>query len=226
MKLFKSLDLELKQDNSGNYEFEGYASTFGNVDLGNDVVVSGAFSKSLQKDPSVPILWQHRMDEPIGKSSVLYEDQKGLKIGYKLPQDDSFVRDRVMPQIKIGSVKEMSIGYWVDDYDYDSKSGVRYLKDVSLFEVSLVTKAMNPEALITAFKSIESIRDVENYLRKHGISNSESKTLISMIHRLKDSSDQRDADQENSQREVDDFKGIMSELKDLKTLFSNNLIIT
>lgn len=226
MKLFKSIDLELKKDSLGNYEFEGYASTFGNVDLGNDVIVSGAFSKSLQKESSVPILWQHRMDEPIGKSSELYQDEKGLKIAYNLPKEDSFVRDRVMPQVKIGSVKEMSIGYWVDDYDYDPKTGIRYLKDISLFEVSLVTKAMNPEALITAFKSIESIRDVENYLRKHGISNSESKTLISMIHRLKDSSDHRDVGQENSQREVDDFKELMSDVKDLKTLFSNNLIIT
>lgn len=226
MKLFKKIPLELKENDSGNYEFEGYASTFGNVDLGNDIVVSGAFSKSLQKDPSVPILWQHRMDEPIGKSSDLYQDEKGLKIAYDLPKEDTFVKTRVMPQVKVGSVKEMSIGYWIDDYDFDPKSGIRYLKDISLFEVSLVTKAMNPEALITAFKSIESIRDVENYMRKHGISNSESKTLISMIHRLKDSSEQRDAVQESSQREVDELKGVFSEMKELKTLFSNNLIIT
>ena len=58
---------------------EGYASTFGNVDLGNDIVERGAFSKSLQDISRVKILNGHNADQlPIGKPLQLYEDEKGL----------------------------------------------------------------------------------------------------------------------------------------------------
>jgi HK97 family phage prohead protease len=224
MKLYKSIPLELKADSEGNYKFEAYVSTFGNVDLGGDVVMPGAFSKSIKENPSIPILWQHKHDMPIGQSTNLFEDSKGLFVKYDLPKEDTFVSGRVLPQVKIGSIKEMSMGYWANEYSHDSKTGNRHLDELTIFEGSLVTKAMNPEALITAFKSIDSIRSVENYLKMNGISGTESKTLISMIHNLKNS-DQCDADPEASQRDVDAMKGLFTEVSELKTLFTEKPLI-
>lgn len=226
MKIYKSIALELKDDPSGNYyQFEGYASTFGNVDLGGDIVVKGAYSESLNNQPYVPICWQHNMDEPIGISQNLYEDQKGLKIDYLLPKDDDFVKGRVMPQVRIGSVKEMSVGILVNDYKY-ADNGIRYLNKLQLFEVSLVTKAMNPQALIESFKSIDSLKGVEKYLKLNGISATQAKSLISMIHNFKESDIQRDAGDDKRQRDAEQFKSLLSEMTALKDLFTNQNLLT
>ena len=76
----KTLPFEIKSIDSSDdfFTFKGYASTFGNVDLGNDIIEKGAFQETLAKNAGLPILWQHSMQEPIGKSTTLYEDEKGF----------------------------------------------------------------------------------------------------------------------------------------------------
>lgn len=153
-KEIKTFPFEIKatQEEDNFFVFEGYASTFGNVDYGDDVIVKGAFLNSLAKNPEVPVLWQHQMHEPVGKSIQLQEDNQGLYIKAKLPKDDTLVSGRIIPQMKVGSIREMSIGFFTKDSEMD-KTGTRYLKQIELFEVSLVTKAMNPQALVTGFKA-------------------------------------------------------------------------
>jgi len=201
----KTIAFEIKaigdSDDEKFFTFEGYASTFGNKDLGDDIILSGAFKTSLQSNKEVPILWQHNMSSPIGKSVELFEDEKGLYIKAILPKDDDLVKGRVIPQMRIGSIKEMSIGYFVKDSDY--KDEVRLLKEVELFEVSLVTKAMNPRATVTSMKSLEEsteIKDVESILKDNGFSNKEAKTIISKI---KEITLQRDAEEKKIQRDAD-----------------------
>lgn len=152
-KEIKSLPFEVKeiQEDSEYFTFEGYASTFGNIDLGDDIIVRGAFKQTLSKSPEVPVLWQHQMSEPVGKSVTLYEDDKGLYIKAILPKSDTLVAGRIIPQMKVGSIREMSIGFFTRDSEMEK--GVRLLKEIELFEVSLVTKAMNPQALVSGFKS-------------------------------------------------------------------------
>jgi HK97 family phage prohead protease len=152
-KEIKTFPFEVKQVKEENniFTFEGYASTFGNVDLGDDIIVRGAFSNSLSKNSQVPILWQHQMTEPVGISIELYEDDKGLYIKGNLPKEDTLVSGRIIPQMKVGSIREMSIGYFTKVSDMEK--GIRLLKEIELFEVSLVTKAMNPQATVSGFKS-------------------------------------------------------------------------
>lgn len=213
----KRLPFEMKSfaEDGEFFTFEGYASTFGNVDLGDDVIVSGAFTKSLVTNSAIPILWQHQMCEPIGVSIELIEDSKGLYIKAKLPREDTHVQGRVIPQMKVGSIREMSIGFFTKDSDM--KEGVRYIKEIELFEVSLVTKAMNPKALVSGFKSFESLSDVEKSLKEMGLSNTEAKTLISKI---KEFSNQRDAEEKQALRDAaakqDLAKSLESFLKQLK----------
>lgn len=152
-KEIKTFPFEVKktQEENNIFTFEGYASTFGNVDLGDDIIVRGAFSNSLSKNSQVPILWQHQMTEPVGISIELYEDDKGLFIKGNLPKEDTLVSGRIIPQMKVGSIREMSIGYFTKVSDMEK--GIRLLKEIELFEVSLVTKAMNPQATVSGFKS-------------------------------------------------------------------------
>ncbi len=216
-KEIKSFPFEVKATAEENniFTFEGYASTFNNIDHGDDVVIRGAFSNSLAKNSQVPILWQHQMSEVIGVSVQLYEDDKGLFIKGNLPKDDTLVSGRIIPQMKVGSIKEMSIGFFTKNYDM-AKDGIRLLKEIDLFEVSLVTKAMNSRALVTGFKSFETLRDIEQTLKDSGFSNNEAKTLISKI---KEFSSQRDASQDN-QRDADATKQkIITDLNN----FINNL---
>jgi HK97 family phage prohead protease len=154
---FELKNLDSNQDPEFHI-FEGYASTYGNVDLGDDIIMEGAFTESLKQDPNVNILWQHKMSEPIGTSVMLFEDNIGLYVKAKLPKDDDLVRGRVMPQMKAGSIKEMSIGFIIEDYQIEGE--IRKILKVKLFEISLVTKAMNPKALVTGFKAVSPDRDL------------------------------------------------------------------
>lgn len=211
-KEIKSLPFEVKEINEDSeyFTFEGYASTFGNIDLGDDIIVRGAFSKTLKKNAEVPVLWQHQMSEPVGKSIRLNEDDKGLYIKAILPKSDTLVSGRIIPQMKVGSIREMSIGFFTRESDMEK--GVRLLKEIELFEVSLVTKAMNPQALVSGFKSVESLKDIEQSLKELGLSNTEAKTLISKV---KEFSNQRDAEEKNkeeTQRDAEMKQQIIDDL--------------
>lgn len=162
----KSLDSEADKD---FVFFEGYASTFGNIDRGFDVIEKGAFTETLKSDGMPVLLWQHDHDMPIGVFVEAREDEKGLFVRGKLPKDDTFVSGRVVPQMRVGSVKDMSIGYSVQNHDEDVEwkekvvdgkpRSVRYLRKVRLWETSLVTIPMNPKASITGMtKAVPSFR--------------------------------------------------------------------
>jgi HK97 family phage prohead protease len=159
---YKTFDFEIKSilDNSNDkyFEFEGYASVFGIKDSYGDVVVKGAFSKSLEKirqtDKKVPTLWQHKTSEPIGIYKELKEDDRGLFVVGIMPKDDSFVSGRVMPQMRIGAVRKMSIGYSTDTEEWIDEEKTNYLKEITLHEVSIVTFPALTAADITNVKSV------------------------------------------------------------------------
>lgn len=165
--LKKSFDVSFEvkniEENDDFFLFEGYASTFGDVDLGNDRVVKGAFTKTIRelKERAVPIsgadinallpvLWQHRRDQPVGSFYDLREDDKGLFVKAVLPKSDDLVTGRVMPQMRARSIKALSIGYQI--IEQSMQGSVRNIEEVRLIEVSLVTTPMNEEATITSVK--------------------------------------------------------------------------
>jgi hypothetical protein len=85
----------------------------------------------------------------------------------------------------MGALSGLSIGFKSNEFELDSKSGVRTIKSGDLFEVSIVTFPMNDGARISAVKSCEELKtwgDVETYLRDEGsFSRSKAKTLIHYI---------------------------------------------
>ena len=157
---------EVKQitEDEDYYIFEGYASTFNNVDRGLDAVMPGAFRETINelmasdKTGKLPALWQHDSEMPIGSYIELREDARGLFVKGRLPKSDTFVSGRVIPQMKAESVSCMSIGY--STLDYVIEAGVRLLKTLKLWEISLVTTPMNPLAVITGLKSNAAFQDL------------------------------------------------------------------
>ncbi|MCP4489037.1 MAG: HK97 family phage prohead protease [Gammaproteobacteria bacterium] len=149
-------------EDDDSYTFEGYASTFGNVDLGNDRVLHGAFKRCLNDMSSsgktIPVLWQHDMTMPLGTYTEMREDGRGLFVKGCMPKDDTFVSGRVVPQMKAGSISSMSIGYIADQWEMNGD--VRDLKELTLWEVSLVTQPMNEEARVTDMKSAVPYQDL------------------------------------------------------------------
>lgn len=218
-KEYKSFNFEIKnyRNEEEYFYFEGYASTFGNVDLGNDVIEKGAFTETLKKD-KFKILWQHKMIEPIGMPIKAYEDEKGLYIEAKLPKDDDFVRGRVIPQMKCGTIDSMSIGFIVKEDDYKDK--VRFIKSLDLFEVSLVSMPMNPRAMVSSFKS----EDIEKYLPEDN--KDEAAVIVKdcfakMVSDYAENKEQQENIDIKSVQEVTCMKDIENILK-LKCNFSQN----
>jgi uncharacterized protein len=125
--------------------FTGWASTYGNTDLAGDVVEPGAFAKTLRElGGRVPVLWQHKQAEPIGVGE-LRDTSTGLMIHGRLTLG---VRraDEAHALLKAGALRGLSIGYEVvSDY---VKDGVRRLREIRLWEVSVVTIPANPLATV------------------------------------------------------------------------------
>ncbi len=215
----KYLNVPLKiKSVSDSGEFEGYASVFGVVDSYSDVVMPGAFQKTLEewstrKDlPSV--LWQHKMSEPIGPFTEMKEDDHGLFVRGRLLIDDDPLAKRAHAHMKAGSVKGMSIGYILKDWEYDQAKGVFLLKEIDLWEVSIVTMPANTEAKITEVKTalrkgeIPPPSSVEKALRDvMGLSQKQAKAFMSKGYSAL------------NQRDVDSEDDALQSLKDLKTIF-------
>jgi hypothetical protein len=129
----------------------GYGSTFGNVDLGNDVVMPGAFKRSLQAGGKVRFLHSHDPRMVLGVAKSLREDDKGLFGEFKISKTKLGEDTRQL--LKDGAMDSFSIGFITKEYEWTEKGEVRQLKDVDLLEVSLVSIPMNPQAMVTNIKS-------------------------------------------------------------------------
>ena len=165
-----SCAFEFKADETGL--IEGYGAVFGNRDQGDDVIMAGAFARSLRemKGRPVPMLMSHDRHRPIGVWDDVAEDTKGLRcrgrFAMKTPDGAA-----TYELAKMGAITGLSIGYRTKVAEYDTDTGVRTLKDVDLKEISPVVFPMNEVATITAVKAagqIKTIREFEEFLRDAG----------------------------------------------------------
>lgn len=135
---------------------EGYASKFGNIDQVGDVVEKGAFTKSIQQGASrVRFLWQHNKQEPIGVIEEIREDDHGLYIKAQFANTQRAQETREL--MKMGALDSFSIGYRVPKdkivVEQTKEGQIQRLKEIHLFEVSVVTFPCNVEARLTGIKS-------------------------------------------------------------------------
>lgn len=169
----KHLSLEVKADGEAG-EFTGYGSVFGNVDSYGDRIEPGAFKASLAtRMPK--LVWQHDIYQPIGRWLEAKEDERGLFLRGKLSLGVGKGRE-AYELLKDGALDGLSIGYRTKSAVNDGN--IRVLKEIDLWEVSLVTIGANSEALVTGVKSDMNESDLEDILRSQGFSRTAAKAIV------------------------------------------------
>lgn len=158
---YKSIVGEVKDVDTKKRVITGYLSGFDNKDYDNDIIVKGAFKKSIdERKNDIYFLNQHNWSQPHGKFSVLQEDSKGLYFESEPLIDTSYSSD-TLKLYEAGIVKEHSIGFQTILSDFDTKESARIIKEVKLYEGSNVTLGANPETPFTGFKSL-TLKEVNN----------------------------------------------------------------
>lgn len=174
-----SLDLELYSLDEEKGEFEGHAAIFDKPNLIGEIIVPGAFKKSLRRDKKrVKMLRGHNQDVIIGVWEIIREDSDGL-----------FVKGRLLLQLQAGAeafvlLKEealdaLSIGFLIAKDEFDTQRKHLRLLEIDLYEISLVAIPKQPEARITrvcamAPEEITTKRELEKALRDAGFSTATS----------------------------------------------------
>lgn len=183
---FKTFGFEVKEATEDGI-VTGYASTFGNVDLGLDVVDKGAFKKTLRENLKVPVLADHDPTKQVGWNLKGEEDATGLFVtGQLLINEVQLAKERyalAKKALEIGAKCGLSIGYMTIQASPDANNPrIRHLKEVKLFEYSLVTFPMNVEAMVTAAKSFQCVDRARMLLQQWkelGISRSDIEMALS-----------------------------------------------
>lgn len=188
--IYKAAPLgELSDYDEKNSIVKGYGSYFGNKDSDNDIIMRGAYQKTIQENGNrVKYLYQHNMMQPIGKMKELYEDDKGLVFVAEVPRT-SLGKD-VIELMKAGVITENSVG--ILPIQKEDKGDYRELREVKLFEISAVTMAANDQAQIMDVKGSHNLDDVyKRYdnlcklIRKGNISDEMGYAIESEIYKLK-----------------------------------------
>lgn len=166
--------------------FEGYASLFEREDMARDVIQRGAFRQSLarRRSAGIKMLFQHNPSEPIGVWETIREDGRGLFVRGRLMTSLARARD-VLNLMRAGALDGLSIGFKAVKGRRDSRSGIRRLEAVDLWEISVVTFPMLPDARVGSVKSrpfkeqMPTQRQMERWLtRDAGLTRMEARAVL------------------------------------------------
>lgn len=168
---------------------KGYGSYFGNKDSDSDVIAKGAYKKTIEENGNrVKYLYQHDMNQPIGKMTELYEDDKGLVFVAEIAKTQ--LGKDVVELMKSGVITENSVG--IMPIQKQNKGDYREITEVKLYEVSAVTLAANDQALILDVKGNVDIDKIANkydnlakLIRKGDISDELGYAIEAELYKLK-----------------------------------------
>jgi HK97 family phage prohead protease len=171
--------IEYKEDaDKGILHIKAYALAFDNVDSYGDIIAPTACDEFLKSENAsrIKLCYQHDRNEVIGVITDKGTDAIGMWIEADiLPTTTG--KD-VQTLLKAGAINEFSIGYWADEYHYEKREGyqydVRVLDAITVIEVSPVTRAANPKAVITDMKkeqenkplNTEKMEDIKKQLEE------------------------------------------------------------
>ena len=168
---------------------KGYGSYFGNKDSDNDVITKGAYKKTIAENGDrVKYLYQHDMNQPIGKMTELYEDDKGLVFVAEIAKTQ--LGNDVVQLMKSGVITENSVG--IMPMQKNNKGDYREITEVKLYEISAVTLAANDQAKILDVKGnvdVEKLSkrydNLSKLIRKGNISDEMGFAIEAEILKLK-----------------------------------------
>lgn len=149
MEKLKTFVVKSVEEESADFHFEAYASTYGNTDRDGDVMAKGCFDNTLKTKAVVPMCLNHDRNRVIGKHE-LSVDEKGLRTRSTFNLSDPEAK-KTYDLMKMGALDSLSIGFFINDYEpVDAKQpyGGWIFKEVEIFEISVVTVPANPQATI------------------------------------------------------------------------------
>ena len=158
----KNIDIELKDDSG---QVEAVFSIFNSLDSDGDVVMPGAV-KSGFKNNQVPMVWSHKWDMPIGKGTINQDKDKAVFKG-EFFMDTESGKEAYNLVKNMGDMQQWSFGYKVNDSEFAKADGedsdARYLKDLTVYEVSPVLVGANQDTYTLAIKSnTELLKEIAN----------------------------------------------------------------
>lgn len=182
---FKTFEFKV-DDAESEGKIRGFASTFGNIDLGDDVVDKGAFKKTLKDSKGlIPILADHDPSKQIGWNIRAEETDKGLYVEGQIDLNTQLGREKyslAKKAVELGAKMGLSIGYQTVKGEPDKeRPRVRRLKELKLYEYSIVTFPMNTEAMVMGAKSHtrdSKLKNIIEIIREEGFSENEIKMAL------------------------------------------------
>lgn len=155
-------DVEVKsQGEDGKLHIKAYACAFGNVDSWGDIIAPTACDDFLKSEDAsrMKLCYQHDAHEVIGVITDMGVDAIGMWIEADIL--DTATGSDVQKLIKAGAINEFSIGFYADKYHLERRDGydydIRVLDAITIVEVSPVTRAANPKAILLDAKSAEDM---------------------------------------------------------------------
>lgn len=160
---YKSFAFNVKDEDETGLTIEGYGATWNNIDSGGDMCIKGCATKTIKERGSrIAFCYQHDIKDPIGKILLIEEDEKGIHIIVKISASE----EKKITKIKEKILQELSIGYRTikESQEIVENTPVAKLLEIMIYEISLVTLAMNEQATITGMKSEQQINEIFDYL--------------------------------------------------------------
>lgn len=236
-KNFQDAEIKAIKSSEGGKKFEGYLAYFDNTDSYGDVILQGAFKKSLsdteKEGKFIPVLEQHggwgmvSTDyTPVGHYEQLFEDEKGLYakgVLYDTVRGSDLYT--LLKQAPKGSMGQ-SIGFRIigkkepTEEEYRQTGVKRYLTEIKLMEGSIVTFPANEKARVEDVKMAEAKkrRDLEDHFKKNGFSASEAKKAVAVLNKYENSPEE-DLEENSSEKSdegltliADSFKKFQEQL--------------
>lgn len=151
----------------------GYAAVFNSkttIDGWFDEVIEpGAFARSLSENGDIRALFNHNWDNVLGRTKSgtlrLEEDEKGLKFEIELP-NTSVGRD-LAESMSRGDINQCSFGFWIteENWDYNVEPALRTIKEVELYEISVVSIPAYDDTEVSLVRSKEIGKEIEQRMK-------------------------------------------------------------
>ena len=236
----KTCQLETKLDAPGR-KVMGYFAAFGNKDSDGDVIVKGAFAKTIaergprSQKPRILFLRDHDSSKVVGRVDELREDEKGLYFEAQIAQTP--LGDETLELYKLGALTEHSIGYQTVKSRFDNEHKANVLEELKLWEGSVVPWGANEQTPVVGFKSwkpdaIERLTE----LAKQAPDDDYKAKMLLFIEQLKAEAEQEEALEGKEQptdeatapviepQEDAELKALISELTLLKDILGGKKI--
>jgi len=159
-------DVVEKDNKSDTLTIRGYANTV-SKDRSGDVIVKEAWTKGGMDDylKNPIILAFHDYSRPVGTTVDYNVTDKGLEIVAEI----STAAGEVYNLIKDGVLKTFSVGFSIKDADYEKEDDTFYIKDLSLYEISVVSVPANQDSVFSLAKSFDNVDEYNSFKKSYGV---------------------------------------------------------